>query len=91
MTVEDCVYCDEPLHGDVAAGTIGTMEGPRHGHWQCALREVIGGIGHLIAHSFWCLGNMKDPDAGLTRRQSALLVAEYVRVVGVEEAAAVRE
>ena len=86
MTVEDCVYCDEPLHGEVAQGTIYTEQGPRHGHYQCALREVLGGIGHLVAHEFWCV-QRHDPDGGLTRRQSALLVAEYVKVVGTERTA----
>jgi hypothetical protein len=82
--VEDCVYCDEPIHGEQAEGTIFTEEGPRHGHWQCALREVLGGIGHHIAHEYWCGAPRHDPDAGLTRRQSALLVAAWVQVMGVE-------
>jgi len=77
---DPCVYCDEPLHGNVAPGMIATMEGPRYGHVACSLREVLGGIGHLIAHEYWC--RQGDPDAGLTRRQSALLVEAYVRVVG---------
>ena len=87
MTVEDCIYCGEPLHGDVSPQTIGTMEGPRHGHYQCALREVMGGIGHLIAHDYWCGTPRHDPDAGLTYRQSAKLVWEFVQVVGTRAAA----
>lgn len=51
-------------------------------HRECLLREVTGGIGHLIAHDYWC--NVRaDPDAGLTRRQSALLVDLYVALVGL--------
>ena len=83
---EDCLHCGEPIDGDMAQGVIHTVEGPRHAHYQCALREVVGGIGHLIAHDYWCTGR-HDPDAGLTRRKSALLVAEWVRIKGVDEAA----
>lgn len=54
-------------------------------HRQCMLREVSGGIGHHIAHPYWC-EQMHDPDAGLTRRQSALLADLYVALVGVEAA-----
>jgi hypothetical protein len=83
---DSCVYCEEPLLGNVAPGVIGTPEGIRHGHIECSLREVLGGIGHLIAHDYWCT-ERHDPDAGLTYRQSALLVDAFVRAVGVEEAA----
>jgi hypothetical protein len=81
----DCLWCDEPLDDDVAPGVVYTPEGPRHQHVECALREVMGGIGHLIAHEYWCI-ERHDPDAGLTRRQSALLCNLYVRIVGFERA-----
>lgn len=55
-------------------------------HRECALRSVMGGIGHLIAHDYWCT-ERHDPNAGLTYRQSALLVDAFVMVVGVDEAA----
>lgn len=55
-------------------------------HRECSLRSVMGGIGHLIAHDYWCT-ERHDPDAGLTYRQSALLVDVFVMVVGVDEAA----
>ena len=54
-------------------------------HRECALRSSIGGIGHLIAHEYWCQRKHDHTDAGLTFRQSALLVDEFVAVVGVEE------
>jgi hypothetical protein len=67
---------------------IGVMEitGPRMAaaHHECQLREVIGGIGHLIAHEYWCL-EKHDPDGGLTFRQSALLTWEYVKLIGVDQ------
>jgi hypothetical protein len=49
------------------------------------LREVMGGIGHHIAHEYWCTQH-HDPDAGLTRRQSSLLVDAYLNVVGIDNA-----
>jgi hypothetical protein len=48
------------------------------------LREVLGGIGHLIDHEHYCLV-MHDPDAGLTYRESAKLVATWVEIKGVGE------
>ena len=59
---------------------------PLVAHRECMLRNVMGGIGHLMDHAHFCTGQ-HDPDAGLSYRQSALLVDEYVRVMGVEHAA----
>jgi hypothetical protein len=77
-----CGLCDEPMDPD--------DPGPEFGQWTldyhrvCALRSAIGGIGHLIAHDYWCV-QQKDPDAGLSYSQSALLCDAFVNVVGVEE------
>jgi hypothetical protein len=83
---ELCPLCDEPVRpGEQAADPLHTPEGPRRVHRACMLREVIGGIGHLIAHDYWCRFK-GDPDAGLTRWQSARLVDVYISVVGIETA-----
>jgi hypothetical protein len=84
----NCLFCDEPMTlADKPGLPIGVMResGPtvEYAHRECQLREVMGGIGHLIAHSLWCV-QRHDPDAGLTFRQSAQLVDAYVRVVGHE-------
>jgi hypothetical protein len=42
-------------------------------HRECVLRAVLGGIGHHVDHARYCRGEL-GPDAGLTYRQSALLV-----------------
>jgi hypothetical protein len=81
VNVDTCLWCDEPLVGHTTP--VSTMDGPRHQHWECSLRVVTGGIGHLIAHHYWCT-QQGDPDAGLTKRQSAVLSAAWVKVVGVE-------
>jgi len=51
-------------------------------HRSCSLRNVMGGIGHLMAHEYWCV-QQGDADAGLTYRQSARMVDAYVQIVGI--------
>jgi hypothetical protein len=46
-------------------------------HKECALRAVVGGIGHHRDHAVWCLIE-GDPDAGMPYRQSALAVWDWV-------------
>jgi hypothetical protein len=46
-------------------------------HRECMLRTVMGGIGHLTDHAFWCNGQ-GDPDMGLSFRESALAVDQWV-------------
>jgi hypothetical protein len=53
-------------------------------HRECLLRSVLGGIGHLIAHDYWCT-QRNDPDAGLTYRQSALLTAAWTEIVSIDQ------
>lgn len=76
---DQCELCGEVCHRQDRA-----LVSPLVAHRECLLREGIGGIGHLIAHDYWCT-QRHDPDAGLTYRQSALLVDAFVTVVGVEE------
>jgi hypothetical protein len=83
-----CILGDEEIEGDIAPGMFWSLSGPAQAHRVCALREVIGGIGHLIAHEYWCT-QRHDPDAGLTYHQSAVLVDCYVRAVGYAHSAEV--
>lgn len=78
-TYRMCMICDEPITGE-AVGYPGA-------HRECMLREVIGGIGHLIDHAHFCSA-LGDPDAGLSRRLSSLLVDTYVHYVGIDETVA---
>jgi hypothetical protein len=75
-----CVLCNESMGRTPSISLAQPM------HRECVLRSTMGGIGHLIAHHYWC-SQVGDPDAGLTYRQSALLVDAFVAVVGPEEAA----
>jgi len=83
-----CEYCGEPItFSDEPAQSLGVIDPDGQNrlgfvHRECHLREVMGGIGHCIAHDYWCL-EKHDPDAGLTTRQSSLLVWTYYHVVGM--------
>jgi hypothetical protein len=86
-----CILCDEEItETDRLSPAQSSMWDPRLGwqlvraHSECGLREVLGGIGHLIDHEHYCLV-MHDPDAGLTYRESARLVATWVEIKGVSE------
>lgn len=74
--------CHEGVHARDDTRLIFNEQGVQvQAHRECLLREVMGGIGHLIAHDHWCT-EKQDPDAGLTYRQSAKLVDAYVSAVG---------
>ena len=76
-----CHLCEEEIQGgeDRVPGNLPA-------HRECALREVLGGIGHLLDHAHFCR-TLHDPDAGMTYRESARMVALWVRLKGVEAAA----
>jgi hypothetical protein len=75
----NCPWCDTPIEpGDeLAPGSLHVDGVVRDAHRECALRSVMGGIGHLTDHYYWCK-QMNDPDGGFTYRQSALLVDQWV-------------
>lgn len=81
---EDCPLCWEPVSpGDARYGQrIGGLAGNRIAHRECLLRTVIGGIGHLTDHAYWCT-ERHDPDGGRTYRQSALEVDEWINQHGL--------
>jgi hypothetical protein len=71
-----CALCGEEMEP-------GSLRGPTNlpTHRECGLRMALGGIGHLVDHALWC-GERHDPDAGLTYRESALMVATWVELKG---------
>lgn len=86
---QPCLLCDVPI----VAGDGGTLMAARDetsGCWvpgpvhrECSLREVLGGAGHLAAapHS----PGTCNPDGGLPRYRSALLVQSWVDRMGLEK------
>lgn len=75
-----CVLCDEPI---MEYDAWAPMNPQQNAHYECSLREVLGGIGHQLAHDYWCV-QQHDTDAGLTYRQSAQMVKALVDVIGIE-------
>jgi hypothetical protein len=78
---ETCAYCREPVvEGDQGSFLVAES------HWapvhrECSLRSVMGGIGHLENHHFWCLGQ-HDPDGGRSYRESARQVWKRLTTLG---------
>lgn len=79
-----CILCDEVI-GEYEAWV--PLNSVQYAHHCCSLREVVGGIGHQIAHEYWCL-QQHDTDAGFTYHQSAQMVASLVDILGIEAVAA---
>jgi hypothetical protein len=66
----ECAWCGERFR----PGDAGAIQPAGHAeHKECSLRNVMGGIGHHVDHARYCHGPL-GPDAGLTRRLSAILV-----------------
>ena len=80
-----CPLCWEQIGEgeELALGGIWVEGNYRRAHRECALRNVLGGIGHLRDHALWCI-ERKDPDAGLSFRESAKLVDGWVREHGFD-------
>lgn len=76
-----CPWCDEEVNPEEDALPIWSNGLKVKAHRECMLRSVMGGIGHLEDHNYWCL-KMNDPDGGRTYRQSALDVDLWVRSRG---------
>jgi hypothetical protein len=80
---ERCLLCEEKIEEGQSGTYVSTMDadplvGLRYAatepvHKECSLRSVLGGIGHHVKHDYWCKVR-GDPNAGLTYRESALLV-----------------
>jgi len=66
-----CRYCGFAISKDDAGGAVTLGMGVHHR--ECALRAVLGGIGHHINHDKYCRSPL-GPDAGLHIRESSLLV-----------------
>jgi hypothetical protein len=72
-----CFMCEVPIKEGDQGSFIFAENGAEPIHKECSLRSVLGGIGHLTDHTFWCT-RMGDPDGGKSYRASALAVWDWV-------------
>lgn len=89
---EICLYCEEAVEeGDsgeiMPFGQLGedrkTMSFTTVAvHQECALRQVVGSIGHLKKQCS-CYGGTEHDDLGMTRHEAALAVRAWVAEHGV--------
>jgi len=80
-----CVLCEETILSTEDTRPMGGSDGPSQAHRECLLRAMVGGIGHLEDHYYWCI-ERGDPNGGRTYRQSAIEVEKWVHDHGLEEA-----
>jgi hypothetical protein len=76
-TDAQCFMCQTPIEEHHQGSFIHAATGLEPVHKECSLRSVLGGIGHLTDHSYWCT-RMHDPDGAKTYRESALAVWAWV-------------
>jgi len=88
MDITDCPLCQTQIDPAADNVPIQMLDGIRHAHRECMMRNVMGGIGHLTNHAYWCT-QMHDPDGGMTPRESALAVDAWIEAHGVVAAASV--
>jgi hypothetical protein len=83
-TTDDAEWIPTPTHATCMSCLAHFEEGDQglvyvtgfHQHKECGLRSVMGGIGHLVDHAYYCHGEL-GTDAGLPYRVSAQLVWEW--------------
>lgn len=87
MSQGDCFRCGEPvLPGEEAQQPVYVMSGHRSAmaewHRECAIRSVVGSLGHLRGTCSCFGGTVEDPP-GMTKRQAArAAMAEWKRQQG---------
>lgn len=84
---EPCASCDTSIEADDRGSFLGNGVWPDRPalvpvHRECSLRDVVGGIGHIEDHAYWC-ETMHDPDGGRSRRESSLAVWEWIHRHGM--------
>jgi hypothetical protein len=75
-----CAHCNETILSINDRADILNLDC----HRECALRSVLGGIGHILDHAHFCQGKL-GTDAGLDYRTSALMVDIWVARKGIEK------
>ena len=63
-----CIWCQEPI-GRFDMGTINDAEQVLH--YECAIRGVVGSVGHQRG-TCSCFGGTEEDPPGLTKREAAI-------------------
>lgn len=89
---DDCFWCGEPvLPGEGASDPVFVVDSARRGamrdrHVECAIRAVIGSVGHQRGKCS-CYGGTEEDPPGMTRRDAARVAkaewAERMRTKGL--------
>lgn len=73
---DTCFLCEEPINPGEHTQPLNA--GLHMAHRECLLRNMLGGIGHLENHNYWC-NQVGDPDGGRTYRQSGIECDQWIR------------
>lgn len=66
----DCLWCQEPItRADLARAHRAKLRMPGI-HLECAIRNIVGSVGHQLRRCS-CFGGTEEDPPGLTRRQAA--------------------
>lgn len=71
MSVNTCGRCDEEIEPGEPVEVMGSSEGDKSFHWECAARMVIGGMNHLLGRCTCCGGTEPPDPPNLTKREAA--------------------
>jgi len=79
--IPHCPHCDEPVEAGgvlIPHASDGPTLEPRHWHWECAMRVIIGGLNHLRGTCQCCGGSdPPDPPWMSPREAARAAVTEY--------------
>ena len=67
-----CAWCDEPFADGDDGVIVPGVPGGSAFHYECHLRQVVGGLNHLRGNCICCGGNEPPDPPWLTRRQAAM-------------------
>lgn len=67
----ECGRCGEPIEPGEPVEVMGSFEGDKSFHWECAARMAIGGANHLLGRCTCCGGTEPPDDPALTKREQA--------------------
>lgn len=85
---EPCLHCTEEITEDDSGKATPYVRGngdteTRHVHKECLMRMAVGSMAHLLRRCTCFGGEAPENPAGLTLRQEALAVWEWVEEHGI--------